>query len=235
MTTRWRTSALPASADPALAESTHIDKLTVLELYDLVEQLEKKYGVSAEPIRDDVTATQRRDAAKELGEAVTHLSEVLARTVSDSVIAREIASVHSRALSRGSTRRALTHSRAERNAAEVRSLRETILGDALSSDEVRGYVRRSRPIVNKMAKDGRLLAIADGRALRFPRWQFDLNSETGVVPGLVDVLATMDASPFRKAAWLVTTSAALSDTPLNALRSGRIASVLDEAKSVVSS
>ncbi len=236
LTARWP-SVLRVIADPVASESAKTGTLTIFELADLVKQLEMKYGGSAAPSKVDDDAAdiaEEREAAKELGEAVTHLNEVLARTVGYSVIAQEIASVQSRAISRGSMRLALTRSRA-RNAAEVRSLRDTILGDALSSDDVREFVRRSRPIVNKMAKDGRLLAIRDGRTLRFPRWQFDRDSETGLIPGLAEVLAAMDASAFRKAAWFVTTSASLEDTPLNALRSGRISNVLDEAKSVVSS
>ncbi|HEV2738452.1 MAG TPA: hypothetical protein VGU66_07735 [Candidatus Elarobacter sp.] len=227
-----------APAEPATPESRDSDKLTVLELADLVRQLEEKYGVSAAPpIHAAVPrseAAEGLEVARELGEAVTRLNDVLARTAGYPTIAKEIANVRSRARSWtvGPSQR---RSWQARNAANVTSLRERILGDALSSDEAGAYLRRSRPVINKMAKVGRLLAIADGRALRFPRWQFDRDSANGLLPGLTDVLAVMDATSFRKAAWFITPNAALGQTPLDVLRGGNVFAVLEEAKSLVGS
>jgi hypothetical protein len=48
-----------------------------------------------------------------------------------------------------------------------------------------------------------LLAVRDGRRIQYPGWQFDETSSNGVVTGLDIVLAAMDASSFRKAAWLI--------------------------------
>jgi hypothetical protein len=116
------------------------------------------------------------------------------------------------------------------------TVRALILDDTISSDEVRRYVNRSRPVVNKMAKQGLLLAIPDGRALRFPRWQFDPASETGLLPHLSEVLAVMDASPFRKAAWFLTQNPRLRRRlPLDLLRAGKVQPVLDEARALVGS
>lgn len=123
---------------------------------------------------------------------------------------------------------------AEENAVRAASLRARILAGALSSDQAGTYINRSRPIVNKMAKMGALLAIADGRSLRFPKWQFADNTEDGLIPGLHDVLGVMDASPFRKAAWFITKNPALEDrAPVDVLLAGEIRRVVKEAKSLV--
>ncbi|HEY1682148.1 MAG TPA: hypothetical protein VGF98_10965 [Candidatus Tumulicola sp.] len=81
-----------------------------------------------------------------------------------------------------------------------------------------------------------LLAIRDGRRIRYPRWQFDETSANGVVTGLDIVLAAMDASTFRKAAWLIKPNRHLDDlAPIEALRLGLLARVYAEAKTVASS
>jgi Protein of unknown function (DUF2384) len=121
------------------------------------------------------------------------------------------------------------------NAAALAVTRAQILTEALSSDQVRHYVRRTRPVVNRMAHDGTLLAIADGRALRFPRWQFDDHSEDGLVPGFRRVLSVMDASPFRKATWFVTPNPRLGGRkPIELLHDGDVDDVLEEAKGLAS-
>lgn len=122
------------------------------------------------------------------------------------------------------------------NRIRLDTLRALILKDTISSDQVRAYVNRSRPVVNKMAREGRLLAIPDGRTLRFPTWQFDLESETGLLPHLEEVLGVMDASPFRKATWFLTENPRLKhQKPLDLLRVGEVRCVLEEAKGLVGS
>lgn len=122
------------------------------------------------------------------------------------------------------------------NRIRLDTLRALILDDTISSDQVRVYVNRSRPIINKMAKEGQLLAIPDGRVLRFPRWQFDRESETGLLPYLDEVLKVMDASPFRKAAWFLTENPRLKRRkPLDLLRVGDVQPVLEEARALVGS
>lgn len=122
------------------------------------------------------------------------------------------------------------------NDIRLKTLRALIFHDTLSSDEVRGYINRSRPVINKMAKQGQLLALHAGRALRFPTWQFDATSETGLLPHFTEVLEVMDASPFRKAAWFVTENERMHKRmPLDLLRDGDVDSVIKEAKSLVGS
>jgi hypothetical protein len=123
-----------------------------------------------------------------------------------------------------------------RNAARVGAKRAVILNGAVSSDVAGKFISRSRPVVHKMAKSGELLAVEDGRFLRFPHWQFDDQTEDGLVPGLRRVLLAMDASPFQKAAWLVSPNRRFrGKAPIDLLRAGKIDQVYEEAIGVISS
>ena len=121
------------------------------------------------------------------------------------------------------------------NATRLEVKRAAILADTVSSDEAGVFISRTRPVVNKLAKSGDLLAVNDGRYLRFPRWQFDQRTEDGLVPGLRHVLSVMDATPFRKAAWLISPNPRFDNrAPIELLREGLGDRVYEEAKTVVS-
>jgi len=166
------------------------------------------------------------------GKLEQRLGKSRLRTILE-VVERETSGyVAERITARDAARSGLQRLRDE-NAAKLATVRGMVLDKSLSSDEVKPLVGRSRPTVNKMAKDGLLLAVPDGRVLRFPRWQFDPRSETGLVPGLTDVLSVMDASPLRKAAWFIHRNPRFAGrTPLELLRDGQLAAVLEEAKSL---
>ncbi len=135
---------------------------------------------------------------------------------------------------RGTGKDELVRMRAE-NTARIEAKRAAILADAVNSDAAGGFISRTRPVVNKLAKTGELLAVQDGRYLKFPRWQFDEHSEDGLVPGLRRVLMVMDASPFRRAAWLVSPNPHFDGrAPIELLRAGEHDRVYEEAKGVTS-
>lgn len=121
------------------------------------------------------------------------------------------------------------------NAARLEATRAAILTYAVNSDDAGEFISRSRPVVNRLAKAGELLAIQDGRYFKFPRWQFDEHSEDGLVPGFQVVLQVMDASPFRKAAWFISPNPHFDGrTPIELLREGQRDRVYEEAKTVAS-
>jgi len=135
---------------------------------------------------------------------------------------------------RGADKAELIRMRAE-NTARLEAKRAAILADAVNSDEAGGFVSRSRPVVNKLARTGELLAIQDGRYLKFPRWQFDEHSEDGLVPGLRRVLMVMDVSSFRRASWLVSPNPHFGGrAPIELLRAGEHDRVYEEAKALTS-
>jgi excisionase family DNA binding protein len=118
------------------------------------------------------------------------------------------------------------------------TLRQTILGGALTSDQVAERLGRTRPTVHAMAKGGLLLAVRDGRALRFPAWQF-ADTEDALVPGLRLVLGVADASALRTASWLLTPNPRLQNrVPLDLLRGGghgAVELVVNEARALTGS
>jgi len=124
------------------------------------------------------------------------------------------------------------------NEGRLVALRETILGGALTSDQVAERLGRTRPTVHAMAKGGLLLAVRDGRALRFPAWQF-ADTEDALVPGLRLVLGVADASALRTASWLLTPNTRLQNrVPLDLLRGGdrrAVELVVNEARALTGS
>lgn len=122
------------------------------------------------------------------------------------------------------------------NAARCEAIRAAILMDALTVGEAAAFASKTSSIIITLARAGELLAIRDGRRLRFPRWQFDARSTDGLVAGLRLVLSAMDASPFRKAAWLISPNQRFKRrAPIELLRDGETDSVFMEAKAVASS
>jgi excisionase family DNA binding protein len=124
------------------------------------------------------------------------------------------------------------------NEGRLLAVRETILGGALTSDQVAARLGRSRPTVHAMVKGGLLLAVRDGRALRFPAWQF-ADTEDSLVPGLRVVLGAADASALRTASWLLTPNSRLQNrAPLDLLRGGdrqAVELVVNEARALTGS
>ncbi len=178
----------------------------------------------ARPPRAAIASLVLVDELREsLGER--HLSAIL-KTIRDEV--RPAARL------RGNGKDELVRMRAE-NIARIEAKRAAILVDAVNSDAAGGFISRTRPVVNKLAKAGELLAVQDGRYLKFPRWQFDEHSEDGLVPGLRRVLLVMDASPFRRAAWLVSPNPHFDGrAPIELLRAGEHDRVYEEAKGATS-
>ena len=96
-----------------------------------------------------------------------------------------------------------------------------------------GLLGTTRQTPHDRAGKGKLLAVMDQGRLRFPAWQFDPDGPDGVVAGLSDVLRALDASPLGKASWLTRPNPYLEGRPpLQALRDGDLARVLDQARAV---
>ena len=126
--------------------------------------------------------------------------------------------------------------RRARNAARAEAMRVAIFNDAVNSDTVGRLLSKTRPTITKMAKSGDLLAVQNGRSLRFPLWQFDEYTDDGLVRGLQRVLHVIDASPLRKAAWLIMPNIHLENrAPLEVLLEGDDERVYQEAKTITSS
>lgn len=98
-------------------------------------------------------------------------------------------------------------------------------GGSVSSQQMATLLGISRQAVDKRRKRGALIGLDLGRrGYAYPLWQVDL-------PGLVDVLATLDdLDPWAQAGFFLASNAWLADrTPLAALRAGERDAVLRAA------
>ncbi len=115
--------------------------------------------------------------------------------------------------------------------AEAKLNRARLLADCVSSREAGELTNRSRQAVERQRREGNLLALPVGREWRYPKWQFDLDSPRGVVPGLGTVISSLHLSPFGVARWLTTPKAELGEkAPIELLRRRLTDRVVDLAE-----
>jgi len=109
--------------------------------------------------------------------------------------------------------------------------RRQLLQDSLTATQVATALGVSRETVYGRAERGQLLAASEGGQLRFPRWQFDPTSDTGLLAGLPAVVKALGERPqFAKIAWLTSTRSSLGDTPLHLITTGKTEAVLGSAE-----
>ena len=102
-------------------------------------------------------------------------------------------------------------------------------GGAFTAVKVAEALDISRQMVDKRRRAGKLLAVSTGRhGYRYPVWQFD---ESGVVPGLDDVLKVLSAhDEWMQVAFFVSKDPRLANrAPIDALKDGELDAVLDAA------
>lgn len=103
-------------------------------------------------------------------------------------------------------------------------------GGALSAEQVAGILGVTRQAVDKRRRAGKLLGLTTGRyGYRYPAWQF---TDSGVVPGLQDVLAVLAPhDEWMQAAFLVGENPRLDGRkPIDLLNAGKSDAVLYAAE-----
>lgn len=114
---------------------------------------------------------------------------------------------------------------------ETQATREAILRDCISVARAAELTGRSRQALERLRRQGRLLALRVGAQWRYPRWQFDADAPGGVVPRLDEVLREIALSPVGAAFWLLNPSDRLDGhAPLELLRRRRSDPVLELAR-----
>lgn len=96
---------------------------------------------------------------------------------------------------------------------EAQTHRETLLKDCVSAAEAAALTGRSRQSLERLRRDGRLLALRVGNQWLYPRWQFEPDSPGGVLPGLEDILRHLHLSSAGAAFWLLQPSERLGGAP----------------------
>jgi excisionase family DNA binding protein len=84
--------------------------------------------------------------------------------------------------------------------------RRVLLEQSITRDEAAEILGVTSQAVSAMLKRGDLAALKVGRERRLPRWQFDPDSDSGILPGLRDVLASYPASLVAMSRWAETES-----------------------------
>jgi hypothetical protein len=113
---------------------------------------------------------------------------------------------------------------------EVHARRRQLLQRCVSAADACLRTGRSRQALERLRRDGRVLALRAGNQWRYPEWQFERDAPGGIVPGLAEVLARLHLSPIGTAFWLLQPSAALAArTPIDALHRGQREAVLQLA------
>jgi hypothetical protein len=114
---------------------------------------------------------------------------------------------------------------------ESQALRETILKDCIDAAEAGKLTGRSRQALERLRREGRLLALRVSSRWRYPRWQFDPDTPGGVVPGIAEVLSEISLSLTAAAFWFLQPSEALSGhPPIEWLRRHRPEPVIELAR-----
>lgn len=111
--------------------------------------------------------------------------------------------------------------------------RRELLRGALTSTQVAELLGTKRQTPHDRLRSQTLLAVEEHGRWLFPYWQFDAGGPNGVVAGMPDVLKALDISALAKVSWLTTPNPYLEGrTPLQALKEGQIAQVVDQARAV---
>lgn len=103
-------------------------------------------------------------------------------------------------------------------------------GGTLTAEQVAQTIGISRQAVEKRRQAGKLVALATGRhGYRYPVWQF---SDSGTLPGLEEALGVLAShDEWMQTLFFVTKNARLGHrTPIEFLKAGRLAQVLDAAQ-----
>ena len=113
---------------------------------------------------------------------------------------------------------------------EMRTNREALLKDSISATEAATLIGRSRQSIERLRRDGRVLALRTGNQWRYLRWQFEPDAPGGVLPGLEDVIRYLHLSPGGAAFWLLQPAERLGGlSPIELLRRHRPEPVLQLA------
>lgn len=121
----------------------------------------------------------------------------------------------------------------QRNETRKFELRRRLLSDTYSAEDVAKLLGRSKQAVLNRAGARDLLVLNDGNRRRFPMWQFDASTSSGVVEGLAAVLNATGVGDFALASWLTLPNRIFEgQTPVAVLKAGRVDEVVSEARAI---
>lgn len=102
---------------------------------------------------------------------------------------------------------------------ESKKRRRELLRECVDAQQAGELTGRSRQAVERLRREGRILALRVGRQWRYPTWQFDIDGPGGVLPRLDEVIERLFLSPAGAASWLIRPHPELDDrAPFELLR-----------------
>ncbi len=105
--------------------------------------------------------------------------------------------------------------------------RRALVETSITREEAAALLGVSAQAVSAIIKRGDLAGLKIGREWRLPRWQFDPDSESGLLPGLRAVLEASPVSLVALSRWIQTETSDLGAlTPRSALQHGQLSDVL---------
>lgn len=113
--------------------------------------------------------------------------------------------------------------------------RNTVLRRSLSRGQVAQLLQIRPQSVSDMLAAGHLVGLRQGREWRFPSWQFDPDTDDGVVPGLDELARVFPGGVPSLTAWVLRRNVDLRDQrPLDLLKAGHAGEVVEQARVLIS-
>jgi hypothetical protein len=97
--------------------------------------------------------------------------------------------------------------------ADSESFRQSVLRDCVDAAEASRQTGHSVQELDRLRRDGRLIALQAGSEWYYPHWQFEANAPDGILPGLGEVLRNLYLSPVGATFWLLQPSEQLGGRP----------------------
>ncbi|MFV1962920.1 MAG: hypothetical protein ACC658_13945 [Acidimicrobiia bacterium] len=116
---------------------------------------------------------------------------------------------------------------------EMESARASLLGECETREGAADTIGVTAASISNWVDEGDLVALRDGRELRIPKWQIDLDQPRGIVTGIKSVAAAFPSGVVSLSAWVRTPNVNLSNaTPLQRMKTGDVDRVVRVAGSI---
>lgn len=116
---------------------------------------------------------------------------------------------------------------------EMASARASLLNECETREGAAAVIGVTAASISHWVDAGDLVALHEGRELRIPRWQIDLDQPRGIAAGIKSVAAAFPSGVVSLSAWVRTPNVNLNDaTPLQTMRAGDVHRVVRVAGSI---
>ena len=116
---------------------------------------------------------------------------------------------------------------------EMESARAFLLAECETREGAADAIGVTAASISNWVDEGDLVALYEGRELRIPKWQIDLDQSRGIAAGIKAVAAAFPSGVVSLSAWVRTPNLNLNDaTPLQRMKAGDVDRVVRVAGSI---